>query len=232
MKQMSWGLGMGMLVLCLAFAGCSTSPTKVTVPDVLGQTQAAAGDAITAAELKVGVVTEAYSVSAALGTVIRQSMPGGTSVDAGTAVALVISLGPLLVTVPDLGGKTLVEASAEIIGANLTVGTISEDYSATVPAGAVVSQNPAAGASVVPGSVVALTLSKGPQPVTVPDVVGQPQATAAALLGGAGLTVGAVTQECSATVPAGNVVRQDPAAGAQANAGSAVALVDSTGPCP
>jgi MYXO-CTERM domain-containing protein len=51
-------------------------------------------------------------------------------------------------------------------------------------------------------------------------------------LTGAGLSLGAITQTSSATVPSGNVISQNPAAGTSVTAGSAVALVVSTGPAP
>lgn len=74
-------------------------------------------------------------------------------------------------------------------------------------------------------------ITVAPTTVAVPNVTGQAQAAAEAAITGAGLTVGAVTQQCSDTVPAGAVVSQDPAAGTEVAPGSAVALVVSTGPC-
>jgi hypothetical protein len=75
------------------------------------------------------------------------------------------------------------------------------------------------------------TIVKSPETVTVPDVKGQAQEAATARLTGEGLTVGAPTQQCSPTVPAGLVVSQTPAAGGTVASGSAVTLVVSTGPC-
>ena len=69
-------------------------------------------------------------------------------------------------------------------------------------------------------------------PVTVPNVVNQTQAAATTAIAGAGLVVGTVTQQSSATVPAGSVSSQNPAAGVGVAAGSAVNLVVSTGPVP
>ncbi len=64
----------------------------------------------------------------------------------------------------------------------------------------------------------------------VPDVVGLARAAAEAAITGAGLVVGTVTQRSSDTVPAGNVISQDPAAGTGVLRGSAVSLVVSSGP--
>ena len=67
--------------------------------------------------------------------------------------------------------------------------------------------------------------------VAVPNVAGQTQANASSTLTGAGFILGQITQQCSASVAAGLVISQNPAANAQAAWGSAVTLVVSTGPC-
>ena len=66
------------------------------------------------------------------------------------------------VTVPDVVGQTQAAAQAAITGANLTVGTITQASSATVPAGNVISQNPAANVSVAKNTAIALEISTGP----------------------------------------------------------------------
>jgi internalin A len=135
------------------------------------------------------------------------------------------------VAVPDLAGMTQSGAESALTGAGLVLGAVTESFSSTVPAGQVVSQNPAAGAGVAPGSAVNLVLSKGPS-VFVPDVTWMLEATAGSALTGAGLVVGAVTQSNSDTVPAGQVVSQNPAAGVEVATGSAVDFVVSLGSAP
>jgi len=142
-----------------------------------------------------------------------------------------ISMGgcPRRVTVPDVLGITQAGAEAAIVNAGLTVGSVTEEYSDTVAEGLVISQSPAAGTKVARGSAVALVVSKGPEARIVPDVVGLAQAAAEAAIISAGLSVGAVTEAYSATVPAGNVISQSPTAGSSVPAGTAVALVVSKG---
>ena len=67
-----------------------------------------------------------------------------------------------LVTVPDVTGQTQANAASMITAADLTVGTISHDYSDTVPAGSVISQNPTGGTSAACGSAVDLVISEVP----------------------------------------------------------------------
>ena len=110
-------------------------------------------------------------------------------------------------------GQTTAEAA--VIAAGLTVGTITTANSDAVPAGDVISQNPAAGVEATEGSAVDLVVSLGPVLVSVPDVVGLARADAEAAIVGANLTVGNVTTANSATVPTGDVISQSPAAGTQ-----------------
>jgi hypothetical protein len=145
-------------------------------------------------------------------------------------VNLVVSAGPATVIVPDAVGLTQAAAESAITTAGLTVGTVTLQSSATVPAGNVISQNPLAGVLVSPGTAVNLVVSTGPATVTVPNVVGMAQAAAESSITTAGLTVGTVTLQSSATVPAGNVISQNPLAGANVSPGTAVDLVVSTGP--
>ncbi len=234
MKRTSLLTMTGMLALCLVLAGCPLHPTSVTVPNVVAQTQAAAFTTIIGAGLAVGAITQAYSTIVIPGSVVSQTPTPGALVSPGSAVDLTVSLGSQPATVPDVAGQTREEAYTAIVGAGLRVGTITRMYSSTVPSDSVISQSPAAGTSVNPGSPVALVLSQGPQPVTVtvPNVTGLPQTAAGATLLGAGLTVGTVAQAYSSTVPSGSVIGQSPAAGTSTSPGSAVALVVSQGPQP
>jgi RHS repeat-associated protein len=69
-------------------------------------------------------------------------------------------------------------------------------------------------------------------PVTVPDVIGQPQATAESTIVGANLLVGSTTASSHPVIPAGAVSAQSPIGGSVAEFGADVALVISTGPAP
>jgi beta-lactam-binding protein with PASTA domain len=133
-----------------------------------------------------------------------------------------------MATVPGIIGLTEANAQAAIAAAGLTVGTVTSANSAA-PAGQVVSQSPGVGASVAPSSAVAYTVSLGPALVTVPSVVGLLQSAAQSTITGAGLTLGAITNANSATVPAGAVISQNPVAGAAVAPSSTVAMVISTG---
>ncbi len=153
-----------------------------------------------------------------------------TSSDGKTNTATVPNCVTVTLTaVPNVVGLARADAEAVIVGAGLVVGAVTEEHHETVPAGSVISQNPAAGVEVVSGSAVSLAVSRGPQPVAVPDAVGLAQASVEAAITGAGLVVGTVTQQSSDTVPVGSVISQDPAAGPSVMPGTAVNLVVSSG---
>src|SRR5271165_2454721 len=207
----------------------SSGPPMVTVPKVEGLTQDAATTAITAAKLTGGTVTQQTSNTVATGNVISQDPASGNSVAQGSRVNLVISLGPQMVTVPNVEGLTQDAATTAITAAKLIGGTITQQTSNTVTTGKAISQDPASGSSVAPGSPVNLVISSGPQMVTVPNVEGLTQDAAATAIRAAKLTVGTITQQTSNTVVIGNIISQDPASGSSVAQGSPVNLVISSG---
>ncbi len=206
--------------------------TLTVIPNVAGMVEANAESAITDADLTVGLVMEVYSSSVPAGMVLLQSPDAGTAEPVGTAVNITVSLGPAPVTVPNVAGMTESAAGAALASAHLAKGAVTQQCSNTVALGLVISQTPASGGTAPYGSAVALVVSTGPCPVTVPNVVGQTQAAAGTALTGAYLTTGTVTQQCSNTIASGLVISQTPASGGTAPYGSAVALVVSTGMCP
>lgn len=232
----------------------SSGPALLKVPNVIGKPQSDAEIAIkntcvtgnNTQCLVVGAVTYETSETVAAGSVIRQDPPADTSVRTGTAVNLVVSSGRNPVAVPNVVGLTLASATTIIEGTCspdpavcLKVGAVTLASSATVPAGNIISQNPAGGSEVAPGIAVNLVISSGteapvnpPVPkgsISVPDVKGLPKATATTMIHNAGLTVGAILQKYSDTVPAGSVIDQSPAAGAKVAPGTPVSLTISLG---
>jgi hypothetical protein len=139
----------------------TTIVPEVSVPNVVGDTQAAATSAIQSSGLVVGTVTTASSSSVPSGDVISESPAAGTSVVTGSAVNLVVSSGPATTTVPNVVGDTQAAATSAIQSAGLVVGTVTTASSSSVPSGDVISESPAAGTSVTAGSAVNLVVSSG-----------------------------------------------------------------------
>ncbi|WP_082177518.1 Stk1 family PASTA domain-containing Ser/Thr kinase [Arthrobacter sp. RIT-PI-e] len=136
---------------------------------------------------------------------------------------------PEVVVPDDLVGMEVEEASDAVTDAGLRASS-DQDYHDSVDAGLVISTDPSSGASVPPDSRVNLLVSRGPANVTVPaSLEGMTEASARDALERAGLRTGRVSQESSATVAAGQVLRTSPQLGESAPADSAVDLVLSTG---
>jgi eukaryotic-like serine/threonine-protein kinase len=130
------------------------------------------------------------------------------------------------VAVPNVVGKPVDEAKAELEALDFEVVTASEN--SEQPPNQVIRQDPPATTEADKGSRVTLTFSSGPQPVEVPDVVGQEQSEASRILTEAGFLVNAVPVE-SDEVDEGLVVTQSPAAGEQLAKGGQVTIEVSSG---
>ena len=190
------------------------------VPNVVGKGQDEASRTLTDAGLALGAVTDAYSEDVPPGQVISQSVAAGTSLAHDSTVDVVLSKGREPRTVPTLTGKGASAAKSSIEALGL-VASPTEAYSDTVPEGQVISQQTREGSTVYRGDSVSYTVSKGPEMVTVPDVVGLQRQEARNKLEGAGLTV----QEDLILGGFFNTVRSsDPADGSKVKKGSTVTI--------
>ncbi|WP_115787287.1 Stk1 family PASTA domain-containing Ser/Thr kinase [Arthrobacter silvisoli] len=154
----------------------------------------------------------------------------GTEIRKFQTVTLFVSKGPQMFPLVGLAGLNLDQAKEALSGAEMTLGRVSEKYDEQAPAGTVVSQAPAKDTPVRHGTAVALVISKGPQPIPVPDVRGMNQASASKAISDAGLTPKIAAEEVfDKKAPAGTVLRQSPSDGTL-NRGGTVTLTLSKGP--
>ncbi len=167
----------------------SRGPERYAVPDLPGSTLDEARGALEELGLALGSTVEEYDEGRPAGHVVS-SVPGaGSQVPPGTRVDVVVSRGPAPVDVPDVVGRSQDEASSLITGAGLQVQVAPERvFSDDVPEGSVVGQSPLP-SSVERGSTVTVTISRGPELVAVPDVVGDQFRRAEEELTGLGLVV-------------------------------------------
>ena len=145
----------------LVISSGPAATVSVSVPSVVGDSQATATSVIVAAGLVVGTVSTASSTTVPAGNVISQSPTAGTSVTAGSAVNLVVSSGAALIAVPNVVGLTQTRASSAITRAGLVVGTVTKVCSRTVATNVVISESPLASTLVASGSAVNLVVSRG-----------------------------------------------------------------------
>lgn len=172
---------------------------------------------------------------AVLGTLVLLLVLGG-----GGAAAWWWFTGPgALVTVPDVAGGSVLEATATLVEAELSVAdTVLEEFDLVLPEGTVKGTNPSAGAEVEKQTEIRLIVSLGPNPVAVPAISGQSLADVELALQEVNLILGSTSEEFNDFVDEGSVLRlvdednETLAAGSQVLAGSTLNAVLSAGPLP
>nr|WP_271983140.1 Stk1 family PASTA domain-containing Ser/Thr kinase [Pseudoclavibacter terrae] len=206
----------------------SAGPEMLDVPDLEGLTLEDAESAITEAGFTYDPATTLRQFSdqeadIVLSATDNNGAPLPATLAEGQPIRLVASAG----IVPDVAGETEANATQLIEDAGLVVNVSSREYSASVASGVVIAFSTTTD-PVVPGDTINISVSRGPAPVTLPDVVRKPIAEAISQLEGLGLTVGH-------NVPPGIVndpnpvikfvvSTQSPAAGVEVPAGSNVTL--------
>ena len=160
------------------------------------------------------------------GVVFKQNPNAGDHRAKGDPVTIWISTGVPKVDVPSVVGQQSTDAVSALKDAKL-VPDVHEVPSST-PAGEVTAQDPPAGTKEPQGTKIRINVSKGPTPVSVPSVVGEPIDTASSQLQALGFTVS--TNYVDSTQPANTVLNQSPGPGQSAGKGTAVSLTVSKGP--
>ena len=148
----------------------------------------------------------------------------------GAGATWYLTVGPgRRVPVPNIVGMSEDQAQLALEKQGLDWGTPTRAYSDTVPAGSVVSCQPKVGQKVGLGQAVTAVISRGVETKTVPDVVGKTKDQASAVIKGAGLTLGDVIEQYSASVDSGKVVSSDPKAGKVIEHTAKISIVVSKG---
>ncbi len=195
----------------------------VNVPDVIGQPFAKASAALRAAGLAIEVSERAASSSIAPDTVISQDPKGGVAVEAGTAIAIVISTGSVASAIPDVTTQSIDDASRSIAASGF-VPTIVYVVQSGKPNGVVVDQKPEGGTRAPHDSGVTLTVAVSG---SVPDVAGLSLESAKRALSDAGYRIGniAYTQKGEE----GAAAYTEPAAASTLRPGEAVTIYFNAG---
>jgi eukaryotic-like serine/threonine-protein kinase len=200
------------------------------VPDVLSAQLGAAQDQLERAGFVVRVEPDQpFDLAVPAGAVLSQE-PRGVA-RAGTEVTLVLSSGPRPVEVPAVAGEDADDAVAVLreLGVDPVV---DRRYDDDVADGLVIGTEPPAGEVVDEASPVTVVVSRGPQPIEVPDVRGAAEDDAVATLEGLGLRPEVTERRADDDRAAGTVLGQGPGPGATLYRGDRVALVVSDGPAP
>lgn len=146
------------------------------------------------------------------------------------AAAMALGGNQEMVNIPDVSNKPIAEARSELQAAGFTIGTETEVYNPDVEAGNVVSTDPAAGVQAAKGSSVNITISKGTEQVTVPDLRGMSADEAQRVLASYGLNGQQGDTVFSDDVEENRVAQQDIAVGTTAYKGDTITFHLSKGP--
>lgn len=171
------------------------------------------------------------------GLVLRQVPDPGTELPKGSTAVVIVSSGTQQARIPDVVGLLVAEATTRLTQAGFR--TQVTRVQASEPAGTVVEQAPQGGATAARGRIVRINVSRGQTSTsttvvtttttsaarpTVPDTVGQDEATATSTLQGAGFRVRVVEQTVADASQDGLVIRQSPGGGTTASSGSTVTI--------
>ena len=199
------------------------------VPAVANKTVAQAQQVLSGVGFR-STTSDVFDDAVPTGLVVGSDPAAGTEIRKFQPVSLLVSKGPQLFPLPKLTGGTLDEAKRALNAAEMALGTVAEKFDENAAAGTVLSQDPTAGTSVRHGTPVAMVVSKGPQPIPVPSVVGKAEDDAVAAIEAAGLAAEVAPDELfDRNVPEGAVVGQSPANGTLTRGGT-VTLTISKGP--
>jgi eukaryotic-like serine/threonine-protein kinase len=221
----------GIVVLTVAGTDLQTQ-----VPDVTGLRSAQALARLRSAGLKPRA--QPILSRRPRGTVLRQIPDPGTEVPKGSSAIVIVSSGTQQSTVPDVVGLSVTAATTQLTRAGFR--TQVNRVAASDPEGTVVAQQPPGGSKAARGRVVRIDVSRGQTQTsttvvttttttpasraTVPDTVGQDEASATSTLEGAGFRVRVVEQTVTDASQDGLVIRQSPRGGSTAPSGSTVII--------
>ena len=208
-------------------------PEEVPVPNIEGLSENDANKILRESGLFLEVRGSKNDNEIEEGHIISQEPKDGMYVKPYSTVKVVVSLGPELVRVPNVIGKTKREAEIELENEGFTIGEPEYEYS-EYPSGTVIEQSISPTTQVLKGETIVLTISKGPADniVEVGNYVGQHIDVAAQLIKGDRLKVGKTREEYSEEYSKGTVLRQYPEPGSTVPEYREVDLVISAGPVP
>jgi eukaryotic-like serine/threonine-protein kinase len=199
------------------------------VPTVLTKPKAQAIAILEHAGFHPTIGPAVFSEEITKGLVAKESPGPGAHARKGSTITLQLSKGPERHAVPDVRNLTVDKAKAALVAAHLTYAGSQRQFSTDIDRGRVISTTPDIGSPQPRETAVTLVVSKGPKPVVVPDVTGEPADQATAEIEALGLHVNPL-KKFDDKVEQGNVISTSPDAGFRAHQGDTIAIIVSKGP--
>ena len=209
----------------------SDGPELRTIPELTGMALADAQAALTDLRLVVVEATPEFSEDVPAGSIIgwqvqeNPSLVAGAQVLPDTVIEVTVSLGPAPRPAPDLTNLTLDEATASLAGVQLVIARGEDEFSTTIEAGRVVTQDPPPTTPVERGGTVTVRISKGPDLVAFPDLAGQLYPQAQESLAAAGYVVNSLLGTTEGTFVSASIDGAEVQAGATFPRGTGVDLI-------
>lgn len=200
---------------------------SVATPNLIGrpiaEARAAASDAGILIEINPG--RDRHSNSVPPDAVVWQNRTPGTLVKRGARIIVGRSMGPQIITVPELGGESARTAQLRFGQRNLRPGPVS--YVEMGGAEGILAADPPAGTVVAAQTEVALLVALPPQPPrwVMPDLINHNLERVRPRLEGRGLNVSGVRFEAYPGIAEGTIIRQFPLPGSPVARGDALTLV-------
>ncbi|MBO4976306.1 MAG: Stk1 family PASTA domain-containing Ser/Thr kinase [Lachnospiraceae bacterium] len=164
------------------------------------------------------------------GIVIEASHEAGNKIEKGTSITLTVSSGSAGIVVQETAGKTREDAETTLTNQGFQISWV-ENFSDSIPAGIVISQDPVSGTKVPEGSVITVNVSRGSQSdtVMVPNVIGMSEMDGTVELIEAGLTITTVSSVNHSQIPEGQICYQSYSQGSYVAPGTGIEIRISMG---
>ena len=201
------------------------SSPETTVPQVVGLQVSEAINTLEADGFEPLVSDTSYGLQVPVGAVFFQKPDAGAVVKEGRTVYLFVSGGMKTIQVPELKGKSILDAKFALERLGLKLGRV-ERIPSSQPEDMIFDQQYAEGTKLKQGDVVGVTISagRGGGSIIVPDLIGKSLTEARKILADSSLIIGKINYQPSATLLPNTILDQYPSSGNTLNPGDAVDL--------
>ncbi len=239
-RNIGIGVGIGLvaaIVAVLVFLRLFTDVlggSDLTVPNFVGKIYAEEIDGNERYEDFDFDISYVSSTTAKEGEIIKQDPVSGTKVRKGQVIKLEVVSKGTTTEIPEIYGKTLIEASELLQTEGFTNLKAETEFSATATPGTVLRSDPAQGTEADTSETILLIVAtdESNEKTTVPDVTGMnyynDKSSVEQFFTKAGLKVGSVTEKDS-DEDKGTIIEQSVRGGMKANKGTAIDLTVSSG---
>lgn len=222
------------VAVCLVFffllpiSPIKKSGGEVVVPDVRGSTVEQSRVIAESRSLLLIVGGEEENDKYPENIICRQTPLPGSTVQPKSTITVFISKGSSQITVPNLKGEGLSEATVRLSEFGLKIGEIKTEESTDIEKDKIISTVPPAGTKIKKDDMITIILSRGVEIAEVPRLIGRALSTAKRIIEEHGFVIGNISYEVSTEYNVGIVMGQYPRAGTKIKKGARIDIVVAT----